>query len=293
MADIKKISISIIGGDNRQRELLNILDKESDDGYEIKAYGITPFKSLRNIKYYDKLNNEFFSSDIVLLPIPYKDKSGYIPLEDFNERITAGELLEYCHPKSNIVLGKKDWEIENIANRKGLNIVDLLELEEFAVLNAIPSAEGAIQIALQQRNSVIHKTQCIVLGYGRIGKILAHMLKGLGASVSVEARKNVDLCWIEAMGYNAIHIKDLGEKINNFDIIFNTVPALILDKKILNNVRKDSLIIDLASYPGGTDFEAAKELGLRAVLALGLPGKLFPKTAANAIWKTLKILLIP
>ena len=281
----------MVGGDKRQQELLNILDNQHGNQYEIKAYGITSSKLLKNVKFYEKLDNEFLSSDIILLPIPCKDKRGYIPLQNSDEKITVGELLEYCNPKCKVVLGKKDREIEDTARRKGLNIVDVLELEEFAVLNAIPSAEGAIQVALQHRNTVIHNTNCIVLGYGRIGKILANMLKGLGAKVFVEARKSIDLCWIEAMGYEGVHLKDLGKVIGSFDIIFNTVPALILDKKILKNVKKDSLIVDLASYPGGTDFEVAKELGINAVLALGLPGKLYPKTAAQVIWKTLKILM--
>lgn len=138
---------------------------------------------------------------------------------------------------------------------------------------AIPTAEGAIEIAMSETPITLHLSRCLVLGYGRIGKILSKMLAGIGAKVTVEARKFADLALIEGHGYEAIHMNDLKENIGGFDVIFNTIPSMVLDEDTLKKIRKDTLVIDLASKPGGVDFEAAKQLGIRVIWALSLPGK--------------------
>ena len=126
-----------------------------------------------------------------------------------------------------------------------------------------------------------------MLGYGKIGKILSKDLYGMGAQTYAAARKYADLAMIEGHGYEPLPIGILESGISDFDIIFNTIPALILDDKILSKVRKDALIIDLASKPGGVDFEAAKRYGLRVIWALGLPGKIAPITSGAIIKDTI------
>lgn len=113
------------------------------------------------------------------------------------------------------------------------------------------------------------------------------MLFGLGAQTYVEARKYADLAMIEGHGYEPLALGELKSRIGEFDIIFNTVPSLILDEEVLKNARKDSLIIDLASKPGGVDFDAAKDLGLRVIWALSLPGKVAPVTSGTIIKDTI------
>ena len=80
----------------------------------------------------------------------------------------------------------------------------------------------------------------------------------MGAQTYVEARKYADLAMIEGHGYEPLPLENLGDKIHEFDIIFNTIPAVVLDEYILANVRKDALIIDLASKPGGAVFRNNK-----------------------------------
>ena len=124
-------------------------------------------------------------------------------------------------------------------------------------------------------------------GYGRIGKILSKMLCGLGAHVSVEARKYADLAMIEGHGCEAMSLKELGHHVHEFDIIFNTVPAVLFDAELLKKVRKNTLIIDLASRPGGVDFEAAAKMGIKVIWALSLPGKVAPITSGAIIKDTI------
>jgi dipicolinate synthase subunit A len=164
-----------------------------------------------------------------------------------------------------------------------------MKLEELTVLNAIPTAEGAIQLAMQNSLVTLHDSNCLVLGFGRIGKILSKMLNGIGAKVYCEARKDQDIAWIKSYGYNAIKLDELDGSLNKFDFIFNTIPYLILDKKKLSIVKKDCLLIDLASKPGGIDFKEAENLGIQCLWALALPGKVAPKTAAKYIYDVIRV----
>ena len=125
------------------------------------------------------------------------------------------------------------------------------------------------------------------MGFGRIGKVLSNMLKGIGAKVACEARKTSDLAWIKAYGYEPIPIANLKENLNRFDIIINTIPYIILDKDNLENVKRDALVIDVASNPGGVDREAIKEQKIKFIWALSLPGKVAPVTSAEFIKETL------
>lgn len=153
--------------------------------------------------------------------------------------------------------------------------------------SALPTAEGAIEIAISETPITIHGNKCLVLGYGKIGKLLSKALYGMGAQTYVEARKYADLAMIEGHGYEPLELCNLNKEIHKFDIIFNTVPSLILDDEILSNVKKDALIIDLASKPGGVDFDAAKAYGVKVIWALSLPGKVAPVTSGAIIKDTI------
>ena len=173
------------------------------------------------------------------------------------------------------------------ANDLQVKVVDIMKREELSVLNAISTAEGAIKIAIEETPKNLHGSNILVLGFGRIGKVLSHMLNGLGAKVSCEARKNSDLAWIKAYGYDAIPLSELNENLYKFDIIINTIPYIVLDKEALENVKEDALVIDLASNPGGVDRKAIKEKQIKFVWALSLPGKISPITSAEFIKETL------
>lgn len=139
---------------------------------------------------------------------------------------------------------------------------------------------------MKQHPGTINSSNCLVAGYGRIGKILAASLKALGANVTVAARKKSDLAWISASGYKAIDINKLKSD-TSLDLVFNTVPSMIFDAHTLKHLCEDSIVIDLASKPGGVDFDAAKRMGIEAIHALSLPGKVAPKRAGEIIKDTI------
>lgn len=167
------------------------------------------------------------------------------------------------------------------------NIIDIMKCEELAVLNSISTAEGAIQIAMEETNYTLHDSNILILGFGRIGKVLAKMLNAIGANVYCEARKNEDLAWIKTYGYNVVKLSNLNENLKNKDIIINTIPSIILNEEKLKLLDKNSLVIDLASKPGGVDYEKVSNIGVKVIWALALPGKVAPYSAAKAIKQTI------
>ena len=162
-----------------------------------------------------------------------------------------------------------------------------MKREELAVLNTISTAEGAIQIAIENTNKILHGSKVLVLGFGRIGKVLARKLAGLSVKVTCAARKDEDLAWIKAYGHMSTNINALGENLSEYDIIINTVPHLILNEERLQYVKQDTLLIDLASNPGGIDKKVAKDKNIKLIWALALPGKVAPVTTAEFIKDTI------
>ena len=137
--------------------------------------------------------------------------------------------------------------------------------------------------AMEESEKTLFGSNNLILGYGRCGKILAHTLKGLGANVSVSYRKQLDLAYISAYNYNPVKFDDVEKVIGKYDFIFNTIPALVLNKNVLNCVSKNATIIDIAQAPGGVDYNYARSIGLRALYCPGLPGRIAPVTAAEIL----------
>lgn len=277
-------TFGIIGGDKRQLAAARMV---ANDGYTVH---LSCFEKL------DMLLNSFggsmgleeciICSDVIILPLPVtKDgvtlntpfSSNRIILNDEFAKLFRGKIV-FCPMKDKLVKTSKHWQ--------DVKVYDFLNREEMQVCNAVPTAEGAIEIAMREYLGTINSSKCLITGYGRIGKVLAQMLKGLGADVYVSARRKESLAWIKLNGYTPIDHKSLINS-GEFDIIFNTVPALILDSHIMARIATGALIIDLASLPGGVDFESAKRMGIPTIHALSLPGKVAPKTSGEIIKNTI------
>ncbi|MCQ4922771.1 dipicolinate synthase subunit DpsA [Tissierella carlieri] len=275
--------ISVLGGDERSIKLAKLLRK---DGHNIKLFG---FDRLENntLEISEKLDLAIKESNIVIGPLPCSNDNTLLNTPLYSEKIIIEEIFKNMTSNQLFIAGKISNEISSIASFYNINTIDLLRREEMAVLNAIPTAEGAIQVAMEELDITIHGANTMVLGFGRIGKVLANMLQGIGANVYVEARNYTDLAWISSYGYIPLHLNEVGAYIHEMDVIFNTIPSMVLNEAKLLKLRKESLIVDLASIPGGVDFEKSKELGIKTVWALGLPGKVAPMTAAKIMKDTI------
>lgn len=280
----EKYSFAIIGGDQRQVKLADSLFK---DGYEVRVFGFHDIEFEEEVIYSDNIQQAVENVNFIIAPLPSSLDNETVNAPFYKEKIYYKDLFKLITKKQLFIGGRISEKINTLANVYNVYPIDYFNREELIVQNTIPTAEGAIQIAMEEMPITIHNSNCLILGFGRIGKVLAKMLDGIGANVSVEARKHADLAWIKSYGYKAIHLSTLEQHLGNYDIIFNTVPSVILDQNLLQKIRKDCLVIDLASKPGGVDFEMARNLGVKTIWALSLPGKVAPSTAADIIKDTI------
>lgn len=269
-------TFGVIGGDERMKYLAQSI---AADGYPVCVCGLEKLGTCRGAAECD-LPQLAAKSSVILLPLP-ATKDGLflnapyaeneIRLDDdfsrlFMHKTVCGGMLQRLTASSSL------WrEIEP---------EDYYRREELAVGNAIPTAEGAVGIAIREYPGTINGAKCLITGFGRIGKNLAIILRGMGAEVFCTARKKADLMQMRAFGVQPLTYREISRR---FDLIFNTVPAKVLTSPVLMQQTRDTLIIELASAPGGTDLKRAEELHLHVIDAPSLPGRVAPKTAAEYI----------
>lgn len=280
-------TVAIVGGDLRHAHLANTL---IDKNNEYKVYGMFLENGVKLSSKIHKSNNikeVLPGCDIVIFPLPLLGPKGLVNTPQSNEELTMQECLDYITPEAVVLAGMVPYEIYELAKARGIELIDYFQREEFAVLNAVPTAEGAIEIAIHEMPVTLFGSTCLIIGFGRIAKVLARLLTAFGAEVRVAARKHSDLAWAKINGCTAIHISELGENLRDVDCVFNTIPTIILGEEKLTKLGRRCLIIDLASKPGGVDFDTAKALGLKTIWALSLPGKVAPHSAAEIILSTI------
>lgn len=196
-------------------------------------------------------------------------------------------LLSLCHKDALLFAGKVLPQHQKIADSMHHTLIDYAKNDTLSLLNAVPTAEGAVEIALSNTLTTLWNSSCLVLGFGKCAKSLAFLLKGFGAKITVAARNPEQLALAQTFGFDTVPLSQKNDIILKQDIIFNTIPAPVLEKDALLLCRPNCLIIDLASTPGGTDFDTAKELSIKAIHALALPGKTAPLTAGHFVCQTI------
>lgn len=275
MIFLSRTKFAIIGGDYRYKLLKDLFEKE---GYLSSIYGNIYTEST------DSIDSCIMDSKAVICPIPITKNNDTINMSE-NFKITIDELLNSMTNNGvKILTGGviPDFLLKK-AEYMGISTTDLFSREDVAINNAIPTAEGAVMTAIQESDKVLFKSKVLVIGYGRCGKILSNMLKGMGADVSITYRKKSDEAYIYASGCLPIDIKYFEKYLSEYDFIFNTAPALVLGRESLKRIRKDTVIIDIAQAPGGLDFSYARKLNLKALYCPGLPGRVAPFTAAEIL----------
>ena len=248
----------VIRGDERQIYLMDVLRKAEFD---------VTFAN----DFLELTEDEVAKYQVLLLPIVVQPK-----------------VLEHC--KENLKQGQRVYggmfpeEFVQHIKRKGVILFDYTKDESIAIKNAVATAEGAIAEAIINSKVNLHGSQCLVIGFGRCGEILADKLKGLKCDVTVLLRNREQMARAEAYGYHVKSCIEVKERVLQkekevcYDYIFNTAPAMLVDKRFLQEQKNTVTIIDIASAPGGVDYEACKEFGIMAKNCLSLPGKYAPKT---------------
>ncbi len=297
------MNISIIGGDLRS---VRLVENYAAEGNTIYTFGLENYNWKENttssseeknseIVLCENLSEAMEKSNIVIGGIPFS-RDGIklnapfarkeILIENFKKNLNGKKFF------AGRILEENFGTEENASEDKPkIQMYDLLKDDELTILNAIPTVEGAIKIAIDEREETIHESNVLVCGYGRIGKIACDRFSKLGANVYCTARKETDLAWIREKRFIPLTYPEVINFASRFDIVINTVPTLIIKKEELDAFNKDVLLIELASLPGGFDKEYIKQKGLKLITAPGIPGKEMPKTAAKYIKKVIDKIL--
>ena len=252
-----------------------------EDGKTVYTYGM-------NINSSEPLEKILEDVEAVIGPIPFSRDGLTVNSTFAKSQILIKDLLEKIKGKI-LIAGNVSEDIIKMAQKYNIKVIDVMKNEKLAILNTIATAEGTIELMIANTNTIIFDSNVLILGFGRVAKTLANRLKGLVKSVTCASRENGELTWIEVYGFKKIDLnilnqsQDLLKILSNFDVIINTIPSMILDAKKLQYIKKDALLIDLASNPGGIDNEVAKKQGLKLIHALGLPGKVAPVSSAKFI----------
>ncbi|MCI1857938.1 MAG: dipicolinic acid synthetase subunit A [Sporolactobacillus sp.] len=283
--------IAVLGGDARQIE---VIEKLITLDARLSLVGFDQLE--RNFSGTIKVDMDEIrpeTVDALILPASGTDKTGRIETTFSSDtvRITE-EWLKNTPAHCRIYSGIATEYLERLSGLTHRDIVRLYERDDVAIYNSIPTVEGTILLAIQNTDITIHRAHLIVLGLGRTGMSIARAFHTLGARVKVGDRSPDHLARAVEMGVDAFYLKNLAEEVQDNDICINTIPALVLTSSVLSRMPAGSLIIDVASRPGGTDFRFAKKRGIKAMLTPGLPGMVAPKTAGRIIANVLAELLI-
>lgn len=271
------------GGDARQIYMSRYLCKYG----LVYTYGIDSYgEKVINLNDLPSMSEK---ADILVLPLM---KDSGLEIEDTHgNKISCSELVPHLKSKAIVTGGRLSTKQIEYFSALGFDVTDYFKREELVIKNCIPTAEGALQLAMQEMACTIYSSRVLIIGYGRVGKACARLFNAAGAETVCTARRLSSLAEAENNGIMAFHIDELFGHIDSFDLIINTVPELILDKSLLSAVAKDTLIIDLASKPGGVDFDAAAKMNKKVLHALSLPGKVAPVTSGEIIAQAVKNIL--
>jgi len=280
MIDIN--SFGVLGGDKRQ---IALAESIASDGYTVYACGFDNVEFTGDVKK-TELEELVARCENIILPLPVTADGIHLNMVYSDNKIALNDSFAELMRNKQVFGGMMGKLYQTSEIWDSIDTYDYYTQEEFAVRNSVPSAEGAIEIAMHEYPGTINGSKCLVVGFGRLGKMLSWMLRGIGASVTVGARKQADIAWIESYGYSSVKTEKIWDK-DQYDIIFNTAPAMIFSRRLLSKMRSTPLIIDLSSMPGGVDFEAAVKFDIKAIQAGSLPGKVAPKTAGEIIKNTI------
>lgn len=278
MKQIKRCIVA--GGDERQIETANclismnitvfVLGLESASGLDARAVNITESK--------------LPPYDAAFLPVPLSSDGVQLFAPFSSSPIFMTDLFEKLDKSVPVFAGRISPQARETADRFELRLIDCFTQPQLQLLNAVPTAEGAIQIAMDHTKRTLWDSRLLVCGFGKVAKALCQRLRALSSSpVAVFARRGEIRTEADCCGFDAVDANGLYEQAGRFDVIFNTVPSEIIGKELLAKLKPGALIIDLASLPGGVDFAAAKGLGIQTIHALSLPSKVAPVSAAANI----------
>lgn len=284
------MQIAFIGGDARQLEIIRKcveLDAMVDlIGYENLG---TPIPGTVKAELIPDTLSKY---DAVILPVSGVSNQGEVESLFSSKPILLTEAHFGLMTKAKIFSGITTPYLTTMCEQYHIPLILLMDRDDVAIYNSIPTVEGALMIAIQNTDFTIHHSSSMVLGFGRVGFTMARVLYALGAHVKVGVRSSRDMARIFEMGMTPFFLADLKNQVLDTDILINTIPHPVVTPEVITRLKPSALIIDLASKPGGVDFRFAEKRGIKTIHALSLPGIVAPKTAGRILADTITRLLL-
>jgi dipicolinate synthase subunit A len=285
---LEGVTAAVVGGDGREVEYLRGLVA---DGAEVRACGLPPeAEEVMGRPQSETPEEAIEGADAVFTTVVHITEEGELYTPDWDGEIYQ-DAFGHIDPGGALFIGTSTPEIDSYADDVGFDVVEYGDDDELMLLRAPTIIEGVLGITIDHTDISIHDSQSVVLGFGRMGYSMTRTLEALGAHTTVVARDGAQLARAREMGARPVHLDDLTDAVGAAEMIFNTIPAEVLTRDVLAGVPRDAFVLDLASTPGGTDFDAAEKLGIDAVLAPGLGGRA-PKTAGRYQWMGLRRMLL-
>ena len=275
---MKDNTFLILGGDNRSLYLGEYLENQ---GFKVCYY------AFNHTECYNSLEEAMNSSDVIVLPLPFTKDRLTLNTPLFDDKVVISDIVALLSNKKMVFGGQLPKSFCEELESRDCPYCDYFLLDELAIYNAVPTAEGVVQVLIEELPITIHGMKCGVLGYGRVGKVLANTLSSLGAKVTVFARKQSAFAEIYASSMEYKHFDVLSTENNDFDVVINTVPVKVLGDAQLSKLNSDCILVEVASAPFGIDFQSAKEKAFKVIKAGSLPGKVAPKTAGEIIGRSI------
>ena len=262
-----------VGGDERQKFAAEYIKKQVNT----VSFAYT----------FDELKKEIPQADIIVLPLPVTRDGKHINSDPKNGLISIEELIFLLKEGMTVMAGMINSDTAQRIVCKGVSLYDYYKSEVLTILNSVSTAEGVIYELIGNSKINLQGSKSLVTGYGKASSAICKLLHSLGSEVVVSARSERDRIVAAAHNCKAIALYDISENSDGLDFVINTVPALVIDEKVICRLKKDCFIIDIESAPYGTDFEAAEKYGITAKKAPSLPGRISPRSAGEAIAKTI------
>lgn len=266
---MKKYDFAIVGGDKRTASMASVFAQK---GFHVICFGTLNTCVHDKIHYAHTLQEAISAAPAIVCGIPL-EKNGKLYFEEAVPKTPLTELQRLLRTHHKIFGGVIPKDFKSICEKRNIRCYDFMQDKPLAIFNAIATAEGAILEALLHKDTQLHQSRVLVLGYGKCGSVLAHKLRGLSARITVCTAQTQELANATALGLETIPLSELEQEIHSYEYIFNTIPATVLTRSCLEKTDKNALIVDIASNKIGADYKAAHSLHRNILYCPGLPGK--------------------
>lgn len=266
----------LVGGDKRR---LYTEKYFADKGYKTVSYEKNPEE------FFEKLEK---SNAVLILPLPFTRDGETVNSVDSDKKLKISELLTKLKKGDKIIGGMLSEEFKSALSAVGAEGLEYY-CEDLIAQNAELTADAVFDV-FKEQNIDIFNSKTAITGFGRTAKALACRFYDKKLDFIITARSETAQTDAVSRNYEYVKLDDFTQEIQKFDVIINTVPALILDESLLKQAKSSLIIVDIASAPFGVEKSTAENLNLKLIRALGLPGKYYPERAGELIGKKAEIL---